>query len=516
MVLASNQAMQIWRAGKCTGTQTGTQLLTGLCLIFFGLVFTTVSVKGRPFGGFLAVTDFNFNGNNALIDSFDSSDPTHSAWQSNWFFNGQNYGTYTSSRRTAEVIVGTDGSILNVGNALIYGYVYTGPGGSVSIQKNGSVGDLNWVPTPGIQTSPTNHLRDDMNMMFDDVVLPAGTNSYYPTTPWALNLYYTAGTNIGGVVYNYMITNIIGMPGTPKNKIYYTVPTAVLNNIYISASNVVLYLPNGVNMGPIDNITLETNSSVDIYTGSDFNTGNGSVNNMTQYAPALKIYGLPGCSVIIFGGNAVLTTWLYAPEASLSFNGGGSGAYNVVGALMCHDLALNGHFNFHYDTALSWNIPTPPQIYTLQSNQVVQLGSNATFTVLNDGDTPLYYQWLLNQTNLVAGNTNFPTLLLTNVQLSDAGNYSVIVTNLYGSVTSAPASLVVYTDATPALSIDWASTNGRFQFDVSGVSGLNYSVQTSTNLIDWVPLETNVAPFTFLDTNVAFFPQRFYRSVFVP
>jgi len=64
---------------------------------------------------------------------------------------------------------------------------------------------------------------------------------------------------------------------------------------------------------------------------------------------------------------------------------------------------------------------------------------------------------------------------------------------------------------------DWSkvSTNGQFQFDISGVTGLNYSVQASTNLVDWVPLGTNVSPFTFLDTNAAHFPQRFYRSGFV-
>jgi hypothetical protein len=64
--------------------------------------------------------------------------------------------------------------------------------------------------------------------------------------------------------------------------------------------------------------------------------------------------------------------------------------------------------------------------------------------------------------------------------------------------------------------IDPTSTNGQFQFDILGVTGLNYSVQASSNLIDWVPLQTNVSPFTFVDTNSTTFSQRFYRSVYLP
>jgi hypothetical protein len=128
----------------------------------------------------------------------------------------------------------------------------------------------------------------------------------------------------------------------------------------------------------------------------------------------------------------------------------------------------------------------------------------------------MYYQWFFNQTNLIAADTNLSTLSLTNIQLTNKGYYSVIVTNLYGSVTSVVASLTVYFDPTPNLAIDSASTNGEFQFDILGVTGLNYSVQASSNLIDWAPLETNVSPFTFIDTNSTAFPQRFYRSVFLP
>jgi hypothetical protein len=208
--------------------------------------------------------------------------------------------------------------------------------------------------------------------------------------------------------------------------------------------------------------------------------------------------------------------WIYAPEANVTFNGGGSNPYDIAGAFMVNSLTLKGHFNFHFDQVFLTNLQATPFLISQPSNQIVPLGSNATFTVSATGNAPLWYAWFSGQTNLLSSGTHSSWLSLTNVQLSDSGSYSAIVTNFYGSITSAPASLVVYIDATPTLTIDSGSTNGQFQFDVAGVTGLNYTVLASTNLVDWIPLGTNVSPFTFLDTNTTAFPQRFYRSLFVP
>ena len=512
VVLALIQVVQTRRAGKHTGIKTGIRSFAGLCLVGCCLLIPLLSAKSQPFGGLLTVSGVNFNGNPVTVDSFDSSDPTKSLWQTNLTYNGTNYGFYSSSRRTADAIVGTDSSIFNLGNAQIYGFVDTAPGGGVSIQRNGSVGDLAWVGSgiSGIQTVPTNHLRDDMNMVFNDVVLPTPTNPYYPA--WLSPAYFPSGTNIGGTIYYYVITNIMGPSGALTNKIYYILnPVLGQASIFIDASNVVLYLTNGISMQTGNALTLNTNSSVEIYSGSTFNAGNGLVNNLTQYAPALKVFGLRNCTSIAFGGNAVLTTWLYAPEASLAFNGGGSFTYNVVGALTCHDVEINGHYNFHFDEGLG--AYSPPWIITQPANQIVHVGSNAVFNV-SVGGFPLGYRWYRDPTSPNLLSTNGPSLTMTNVQPLDARNYFVVVSNLYGSTRSTVASLVVYTNATPTLSVDAASTNGQFQFDVSGVTGLNYSVQASTNLIYWVPLMTNVSPFSFVDTNAVLFPQRFYRSVF--
>jgi endonuclease/exonuclease/phosphatase family metal-dependent hydrolase len=84
---------------------------------------------------------------------------------------------------------------------------------------------------------------------------------------------------------------------------------------------------------------------------------------------------------------------------------------------------------------------TPPSITTQPQSQSVNVGASPTFTVSATGTAPLSYQWLFSGTNIIGANTN--TCTRSNVQTNAAGNYSVIVTNIAGSVTSSVAMLMV-------------------------------------------------------------------------
>jgi endonuclease/exonuclease/phosphatase family metal-dependent hydrolase len=83
----------------------------------------------------------------------------------------------------------------------------------------------------------------------------------------------------------------------------------------------------------------------------------------------------------------------------------------------------------------------PPSITTQPQSQTVNVGASPTFTVVASGTAPLSYQWLLGGTNIPGATTNSCTR--TNVQTNDAGNFTVVVTNIAGSVTSAVATLTV-------------------------------------------------------------------------
>jgi alpha-tubulin suppressor-like RCC1 family protein len=86
-------------------------------------------------------------------------------------------------------------------------------------------------------------------------------------------------------------------------------------------------------------------------------------------------------------------------------------------------------------------VNSAPAITTQPQNQTSFAGGTATFTVVATGTAPLTYQWRFNGNNL-SGQTA-SSLVLQNLQNANAGAYSVVVANPYGSVTSAPASLVL-------------------------------------------------------------------------
>jgi len=85
--------------------------------------------------------------------------------------------------------------------------------------------------------------------------------------------------------------------------------------------------------------------------------------------------------------------------------------------------------------------PTAPSITTPPQSQTVALSNAATFTVTAAGTAPLHYQWFFNTNTPIGGNSN--ALALLNVQSNHAGAYSVVVTNNYGAVTSALATLTI-------------------------------------------------------------------------
>jgi pectate lyase len=129
---------------------------------------------------------------------------------------------------------------------------------------------------------------------------------------------------------------------------------------------------------------------------------------------------------------------------------------------------------------LSVSTPDAPSIITQPQDQIVSAGDSAVFTVQAGGSEPLSYQWYYNTNTLVDGATD-STLTLTNVQPGAAGVYSVVVSNLAGTITSSNAVLTVNTNAVapvftsdPASQIVLAGDTATFTASAEGSAPLYY------------------------------------------
>lgn len=83
----------------------------------------------------------------------------------------------------------------------------------------------------------------------------------------------------------------------------------------------------------------------------------------------------------------------------------------------------------------------PPSISQPPTNQTVIAGKPVSFYVTATGSAPLAYQWRFNGVNLGGATSN--SFHILNSQTNHAGDYSVVVTNSLGGMTSAVASLTV-------------------------------------------------------------------------
>jgi hypothetical protein len=165
-------------------------------------------------------------------------------------------------------------------------------------------------------------------------------------------------------------------------------------------------------------------------------------------------------------------------------------------------------------------INAPPAITSQPQGQNLMAGSDAAFAVVASGAAPLQYQWRRDSV-LLPGATN-SILLLSAVQQTNAGNYTVLVSNPIASVTSLAAMLTVTNNGSSnlfkLLSVSLLP-NRQAQVTITGYPGEQYSIEGSTNLLNWSALgsTTNaLGTAQFLDTANTNVSRCFYRARLIP
>lgn len=160
----------------------------------------------------------------------------------------------------------------------------------------------------------------------------------------------------------------------------------------------------------------------------------------------------------------------------------------------------------------SYGICTPsPPLFAVQPTNVLAFeGSNAVFQANALG--ALFVQW--RKGGVAIPNATNQTLTLSNVTDEDEGFYTLMATNVSGSVFSSPAWLEV-------IKPPWLDARGLFhqpqlplQFLMHPPVGIRVTLEASTNLQHWEILTNTVSTttnLTFVDHQSVEFPVRFYR-----
>lgn len=524
-----------------------------LALAFFAVV--PAALSQQMLCALAAKHKIDLKGNNFLTDSFDS----RSLWKS--FFGQYDPDPYRCPHGDKGDVASNDGVVntIGVGNAEIYGHVFTGAEGTVAINQgwvgphpkgaNGSYAD-GWILHTASFTFPKVDLPYATGLQLggpaDVVTMTVNINqnstnstSYPASPPWSgvVTNILSYNTNLntapspappGLFTTTVMLTNSFapwpnppGMfpvtvsdkntvepaPGTyigPVNRIgtwfyyqritgyawpvqafvwpnysftwnLYSTNAVYTTNHYdhvidvsggkyyvadydslmkgstlVTAQNAELVLPNGMTMSGSDQITIAPGGSLQMYCGGTSCTvGGNGILNQAGYAANFILECTDSVKTFNFNGNGTFIGVLVAPEATMTLNGGGTAQtdpVDFVGCVLMNSITLNGHFKFHYDEALSELPGSPPWITTQPQSRTLAVGQTTTFTVSATGSPPLVYRWQFNGADIpTATNASYS---VTNAQMTDAGDYSAIVTNSSGSATSTLARLTVLVPVT--------------------------------------------------------------------
>lgn len=150
------------------------------------------------------------------------------------------------------------------------------------------------------------------------------------------------------------------------------------------------------------------------------------------------------------------------------------GAIYKVVVRDANNLAASSQATLHVNPA-----PTAPTITSGPVSQTINFGQPVTFSVQATGTPTLAYQWLKNGT-AITGATN-STYTISSVASSNAGSYTVTVSNAYGSVTSGAATLTVVTAKVTSYTLVNADTDLDIATLKSG-DQLNLATLPSRNL----------------------------------
>ncbi len=240
----------------------------------------------------------------------------------------------------------------------------------------------------------------------------------------------------------------------------------------------------GIAAGAYHSLALKQDGTV-VAWGAGQTIQPGTDNQGQSIVPA----GLGGVIAIAAGGDQSLA--LKQDATLVAWGANDSGQSTVPGGL---PWVLAAAASWSHTVALVDFIPPAPVVSVAPQTQTARVGTTVGFSVQADGPPPLSYQWYFGGTNGYFGGANAlggatnAALNFTSVGLSQSGPYWVVVTNLFGAVTSPGAVLTVLAPpslvAGPTNLVAMPGTLVNFSVEVASATPLSYQwFFNGTNLL---------------------------------
>ncbi len=282
------------------------------------IVKIILSKNGAVPKGLIAKNGINWNGG-PIADSFVSSATP----------GVPPFTAYSSAVARSNITVGSQyGPLIDLGsNGVVYGNVMLG------VKTNGA-------PVTVSGGTITGQTVGNLSYNF--------TMPVYPTNAGA-----TVGISLGSSVPATLprAADIAGGPAADGYFYYYT-NGATIGSVTITAGKKVVIVGTATDMvgGLQIGVSGAQVGQAKIYMDGTMSPGNSSVNT-ASWPGALEVYTTTSGTCTL-SGNGFFSGCLFAPNAELRGNGGGSNQQDMCGSFIVGSVTSNGHMCFHYDETL--------------------------------------------------------------------------------------------------------------------------------------------------------------------
>jgi sugar lactone lactonase YvrE len=231
---------------------------------------------------------------------------------------------------------------------------------------------------------------------------------------------------------------------------------------------------------------MDTNGVITTVAGKDtwgYSGDGGPATNATLNLPSgMALDSIGNLFIADLGNERIRKVALYASYPTLTLNNvslDNIGSYSVI---------ITGPSGSVTSSVVTLTVLSPPIIMSQPRSIITSNGVTVSFNVSVVGTAPLSIQWQINGLDLTDGSklsgSTTTNLLLNNITTNDAGGYTVIITNAWGSVTSTVANLAVMTPAWPSNQTVMLGSVATFSVTVAGNGPYTYQWQLNgTNLL---------------------------------